>query len=264
RPPRRRVGAAAGGRGRGGARPPRPDPAAACGSGRRASGRRPVDPRCERRASPARRGAERRDRPVRPAGLGAAPRGRPARDRTQVHAGEDRRGLPEGAQARRRGRASAMAVPDRPRARHHELHAAARRARAPPARRPQGETPRCALASRFLLAGFALTRSRAWPFAPAPTQPRFEEEGDRSDGNAGRPRRDLGWSTARDEPLADTLATVAAGRTALVARLRTIAARVEELPLDAAADVQVLLEPTVAALEREAALALERAPRGAQ
>src|SRR5262249_5055682 len=82
---------------------------------------------------------------------------------TQVHAGEDRRGLPEGAQARRRGRASAMAVPDRPRARHHELHAAARRARAPPARRPQGETPRCALASRFLLAGFALTRSRALP-----------------------------------------------------------------------------------------------------
>src|SRR5262245_58141025 len=92
---------------------------------------------------------------------------------------------------RRRVGASAMAVPDRPRARHHELHAAARRARAPPARRPQGETPRCALASRFLLAGFALTRSRAWPFAPAPTQPRFEEEGDRSDGNAGRPRRDL-------------------------------------------------------------------------
>jgi hypothetical protein len=63
------------------------------------------------------------------------------------------------------------------------------------------------------------------------------------------------------EPYADTLATVAAGRTALVARLRAIAARIEALPLDAAAEVLVLLEPAVAALEREAALALERAPR---
>jgi hypothetical protein len=59
---------------------------------------------------------------------------------------------------------------------------------------------------------------------------------------------------------ADTLATVAAGRTALVARLRTIAARVEELPLAAAAEVLVLLEPRVAAFEQQAALALERAP----
>jgi hypothetical protein len=48
------------------------------------------------------------------------------------------------------------------------------------------------------------------------------------------------------EPYADTLATVAAGRTAFVARLRTIVARVEELPLDAAAEVLVLLEPAVA------------------
>jgi hypothetical protein len=37
------------------------------------------------------------------------------------------------------------------------------------------------------------------------------------------------------EPFTDMLATVAAGRSALVARLRAIAARVEELPLDAAA-----------------------------
>jgi len=37
------------------------------------------------------------------------------------------------------------------------------------------------------------------------------------------------------EPYADTLTTVATGRTALVERLRTIAARVEQLPLDAAA-----------------------------
>jgi hypothetical protein len=66
------------------------------------------------------------------------------------------------------------------------------------------------------------------------------------------------------EPYADTLATVATGRTALVARLRTIAARVEELPLESAAEVLVLLEPTVAAFERGAALALERAPTGAQ
>jgi hypothetical protein len=51
------------------------------------------------------------------------------------------------------------------------------------------------------------------------------------------------------EPHADTLATVAAGRTATVTRLRTIAARVEALPLDAAAEVLVLLEPAMAALE---------------
>jgi hypothetical protein len=64
------------------------------------------------------------------------------------------------------------------------------------------------------------------------------------------------------EPYAGTLATVATGRTALVARLRTIAARVEELPLDAAAEVLVLLEPAMAALEQDAARALERAPAG--
>src|SRR5262249_48356167 len=47
----------------------------------------------------------------------------------------------------------------------------------------------------------------------------------------------------------------------LVERFSAIAARVEALPLDAAAEVLVLLEPAVAALEREAALALERAAR---
>jgi hypothetical protein len=62
------------------------------------------------------------------------------------------------------------------------------------------------------------------------------------------------------EPFSDTLATVAAGRTALVARLRTIAARVEALPLTTAAEVLILLEPAVATFERHAALALERAP----
>jgi hypothetical protein len=62
------------------------------------------------------------------------------------------------------------------------------------------------------------------------------------------------------EPYADTLAKVAASRTALVARLRTIATRVEALPLDSAAEVLVLLEPTVTTFEQQPALALERAP----
>jgi hypothetical protein len=39
---------------------------------------------------------------------------------------------------------------------------------------------------------------------------------------------------------------------------------VEELPIDAAAEVLVLLEPTLAAVEHQASLALERAPTGAQ
>jgi hypothetical protein len=62
------------------------------------------------------------------------------------------------------------------------------------------------------------------------------------------------------EPFADTLTLVATGRTALVARLRTIAARVEALLLKRAAEVLVLVEAAVAAFDREAALALERAP----
>jgi len=67
------------------------------------------------------------------------------------------------------------------------------------------------------------------------------------------------------EPYADTLATVATGRTAMVAtRLRTIAGRVEALPLESAAEVLVLLEPAVAAFEGQAALALERAPHARQ
>jgi len=66
------------------------------------------------------------------------------------------------------------------------------------------------------------------------------------------------------EPYADTLATVAAGRTALVARLRAIVARVEALPLESGAEVLMLLESAVAACEQRAAVALERAPTGAQ
>jgi hypothetical protein len=52
------------------------------------------------------------------------------------------------------------------------------------------------------------------------------------------------------------------GRTALIARLRAIADRLEALPLDAAAEVLILLEPAMAALEQQAAQALERAPTG--
>jgi hypothetical protein len=62
------------------------------------------------------------------------------------------------------------------------------------------------------------------------------------------------------ELYADRLARVATGRTALSARLRAIATRLEALPLDAAAEVLILLEPAVATFERHAALGLERAP----
>jgi hypothetical protein len=67
-----------------------------------------------------------------------------------------------------------------------------------------------------------------------------------------------------DEPHADTLAAVAAGRTATVAQLRQLAVALEALPLDAVAEVLVLLEPTPTLddLRRQAAVALERAPAG--
>ena len=61
-----------------------------------------------------------------------------------------------------------------------------------------------------------------------------------------------------DEPHA---ATLAVGRTAAVAQLRALAAQLEALPLDAAAEALVLLEPVLDDLRRQAALALERAPR---
>ena len=64
-----------------------------------------------------------------------------------------------------------------------------------------------------------------------------------------------------DEPFADTLATVAAGRAATVAALRQLAARLEHLPVDAVAEVLVLLEPTLDD-RHQAAFALERAPAG--
>jgi hypothetical protein len=63
-----------------------------------------------------------------------------------------------------------------------------------------------------------------------------------------------------DAPAADTLATIAAGRTATVTRLCAIANRLEALPLDDAAEVLVFLGPALAGLEQQAALALERSP----
>src|SRR5262249_50346057 len=64
----------------------------------------------------------------------------------------------------------------------------------------------------------------------------------------------VGYSDATDEPSAATLATVAAGRTAAVTPLRAPAAALEQLPLDAVAEVLVLLEPTPDDLRRQAAL----------
>jgi hypothetical protein len=63
-------------------------------------------------------------------------------------------------------------------------------------------------------------------------------------------------------PSETTLATVRAGRAATVRQLRSLADQIEQLALAPVAEVLVLLEPAVAALEREAALALERAPAG--
>jgi len=66
-----------------------------------------------------------------------------------------------------------------------------------------------------------------------------------------------------DEPHANTLATVAAGRTAAVAQLRQLTDRLERLPLDAAAEALNGLEHVLDELRRQAAHVLERAPTGA-
>jgi hypothetical protein len=63
--------------------------------------------------------------------------------------------------------------------------------------------------------------------------------------------------------IAATFDMVAAGRVAAVVQLRQLADRLEQLPLDAVAEVLVLLEPTLDDLRRQAAFALERAPTGA-
>jgi hypothetical protein len=68
-----------------------------------------------------------------------------------------------------------------------------------------------------------------------------------------------------DDAYQTTLPTFAAGRAAVVDRLRALATRLNEFPLDTAADVLVLVEPAaLQAFEQRAALALERAPAGAQ
>jgi hypothetical protein len=63
------------------------------------------------------------------------------------------------------------------------------------------------------------------------------------------------------EAYADTLTRVAGGRAATVARLRTLATRLEQLPLEDAVDALLLLEPVLAKLVLQADRALERAPR---
>jgi hypothetical protein len=64
------------------------------------------------------------------------------------------------------------------------------------------------------------------------------------------------------DDFAQTLSTVAAGRTAVVARLRALATQLEDVPLESVAEVLVLLHPGLEAFERQATLALERAPGG--
>jgi hypothetical protein len=57
------------------------------------------------------------------------------------------------------------------------------------------------------------------------------------------------------------MATVAAGRLAMGAQVRARATRVDETPARRfAAEVLMLIEPTLDDLRRQAALALERAP----
>jgi hypothetical protein len=66
------------------------------------------------------------------------------------------------------------------------------------------------------------------------------------------------------EPYTDTLATVAAGRAAAVTQLRALAAALEALPLDAVAEVLVLLEPALDDLRRQATSRSSARPRKAE
>ena len=66
--------------------------------------------------------------------------------------------------------------------------------------------------------------------------------------------------TVMPEPYSATLASLNSGRAATVARLRVLTERLEQLPLDDAVEVIVLLEPALAAFDRQANLALECAP----
>jgi hypothetical protein len=69
------------------------------------------------------------------------------------------------------------------------------------------------------------------------------------------------WKRRMHDSYAGTLSKVAGGRAATVERLRVLAMRLEQLPLEAAAEVLVILGPALASLERQAGLALERASR---
>jgi hypothetical protein len=66
------------------------------------------------------------------------------------------------------------------------------------------------------------------------------------------------------DPYSETLTRVAEGRSASVAQLHALATRLEQLPLEAAADALLLLEPALAELAWRAARVLERAPTGAR
>src|SRR5262245_8058409 len=62
--------------------------------------------------------------------------------------------------------------------------------------------------------------------------------------------RGPGLDAAHVRAVCDTLATVATGRTALVTRLRILAAQVEALPLESVAEVLGVLEAAVAVCEQ--------------
>ena len=65
---------------------------------------------------------------------------------------------------------------------------------------------------------------------------------------------------SHDDAYQTTPPTIAAGQAAVVTRLRTLATRLEGLSVEVATEVLLLIEPAVEAFERQAALALERAP----
>jgi hypothetical protein len=55
-----------------------------------------------------------------------------------------------------------------------------------------------------------------------------------------------------DDDYEATMPKVAAGRAAVITQLRALATRLEELPLEVAADVLVLVEPALRSFERQA------------
>jgi hypothetical protein len=63
------------------------------------------------------------------------------------------------------------------------------------------------------------------------------------------------------DPYSEALSRVAEGRAASVARLRALATRLEQLPLEDAVEALVFLEPALVALASQVDRALKRAPR---